>query len=117
MSYYSDLPPEKKKELLLRLEGKLKNEAPNKQSTAWFDFSWRNKGFEFMEVKTGRIKSKMEVFMKIYPDVNSLNLITINKIDAYIRTVKPGWVEVEKNGVNIAIRESDIPTYKTHEKH
>jgi len=116
MSYFNDLPPEKRKELLNKLNKKLKEEKPSSQATAWFDFSYRNKGFEFMNKKTGIIKSKMELFMMIYPDIEKLNLASINNLKGYVRITKTGWVEVKKEGVTTAIRETDIPTYKKHEK-
>jgi hypothetical protein len=116
---FSDLPEKQKNIILKNLDKILKEEQPNKRATAWFNFSWRNKGFEFLNEKTGDIHTKIDMFNNFYPDIKKMNLLTFNKLKGWLRIVKVGWVEqnpASENSPTTAIQEKDIPTYKKKSK-
>ena len=113
MSQFDELTPEEQNKRVKKLEAKLKKKPSTDLETRWFDFSFRNVGFEFMNLKTGKIMTKLHFFQKFKDDHRTLNLASENVLNDWRRRIKDGWTAVDTGwGPAKAIRNEEMPIYK-----
>jgi hypothetical protein len=96
---------------------KITEENLKKQSTpaetAWFEFSARTMGFEFMNKESGRKYSSLQMFSLYRTRPTKLNLLAEDCLDDWKRVIKTGWVAVDIGANQVgAVLAKEIPTYK-----
>ena len=101
---YENLSKEEKKkairvlnERMEALDTKLKKQ-PTELERRWFDFATRNTGYEFLEIETGEVYSKLAFFQVHKHDKKSLNLVSENLLNGWIRRLKADWT-MDKSGL------------------
>jgi len=97
MKQFEDLKPYEYKEMMEKLNEKLNRFPPTEMQTRYYEFSQRYKGYEFVDVKSGRVLSKYQMWLKFNGDHKKINRAIIGYNIAYEKRLKVDWV-INANG-------------------
>lgn len=102
----------------LRMEAlteKLKKQ-PTKIEKVWYDFATRNTGYEFLNLETGSVYSKLAFFQLHKYNNRSLNLVSEDALDGWKKRLKSDWT-IDKTGtISVPVLREFQPIYKKKEE-
>lgn len=58
---------------------------------SYFQFHNNNKGFSFLELRTGKILTKIQVYCRFYEEQENLRLLIDNSHQEFTKIVNEGW--------------------------
>ena len=85
--------------------------------TLYWKFTVWNRGYEWVDIHTGKIMGKAEMWSRYYNDEKELIRVTEDIHPRYRKRLKPDWVVYQfKNGGSEVILKEEVARLKREEK-
>lgn len=95
------------KNIMKKLDDQIRSNPSTPEQTRYLDFTIKNKGYEFVHRRSGKVYTKLQLFFKYYhADRKKINLLEEDSHPDFLRRIKKGWkIKVLGSGTEIAVRE------------